>query len=296
MRIKSYVKYSVIIAVLLIAAAPAYARYSVNKLEHYLAISVGAAEANNAALSTPAFNPKAGGAGNLTVAYEMRVKNFTIGIGAEAQYQYTHDYWSDFSDIFDRVDKNGESVKYEYVYSSWNNYSHDWRLTCPIYVGYQAGDYFYALLGAKVSIPMSSTYKAQADMFTQGTYDWSIEPVQTTEGNDFTAFGYYPQKNFSTKDRYQECLWAAASVELGSYIPLKEEIKKVRMRMGLYVDYAWRLGKNETKPLVQYSEPIVLNNVLNTDRLKSNPNNVEVGVRFTVLFDIHTTIKHCMCY
>ena len=296
MNIRLFAKYGLILVVLLMATTPLYARYSRTKLEHYLGVGIGAGEANNTQLATPSFKPKGGGGGNLTVAYEMSIKKAIIGIGLEAQYQYTHEYWSDFSDIFDRVDKNGEPVKYEYVYSSWNNYSHNIRLTIPVYAGYQVGDYFYFLLGAKLSVPLYSTYKGEADMFTQGTYNWSIEPVRTTEGNDFTSFGYYPQESFTTKAKYPENLWVAVSGELGSYLPLKEEIKKVKMRLGVYLDYGFRVGKLANKPLVDYQDPIVLNNVLNTDRLKGLPNNLEVGVRFTVLFDIHTTPKHCMCY
>lgn len=294
---------------LLLSALPMSAQSRAKNLSHFMAVSIGGGEANNM-LYQSGIKPQAGGAGNLTVAYELHANRFIVGLGVEAQYQYTRGKTDSYLEEFDRMDKTGEAVRYGYVYNNLSGYAHDVRVTIPLYIGYIARNGFYALVGGKVSFPMLAKAHTEADMFTQGTYAWSIEPVRSVGDNDFSPLGFYPEQNYSTDGSYTERMWAAATLELGSYIPLPSKVNKVRMRAGVYADYAMRLDKMPSNPQADYSavdtnpytqsqadlqQHLVLNPVLNTNRLGDKCHNLEVGVRLTILFDVSTYNPPCRC-
>lgn len=294
---------------MLLSALPVSAQNRTKNLSHFLAVSIGGGEANNL-FYQKGITPQIGGAGNLMVAYELHANKFIFGVGVEAQYQYTREKTDTYLDEFGWVDKVGEAVQYGYVYNNLSGHEHDIRMTLPVYFGYVARNGFYALVGGKVSLSVWSKAHTEADMFTQGTYAWSIEPVRSVGINDFSSLGYYPEQTYATDASYTERLWVAASLELGSYIPLPSKYKKVRMRAGVYADYALRLDKMPANPQADYSavdvnpytqsqadlqQHLVLNPVLNSDRLGDKCHNLEVGVRLTVLFDVSTYNPPCHC-
>lgn len=305
MRLRLYVKYMFVL--LLSAYAPMAGAAS--KAWHYLGIGIGGGEANNV-LPKSSISPKAGGAGNLSLLYEAHIGQFIIGFGAEAQYQYTRDAVSDFTDDFNLVDREGEPVLYGYCYSDMMGTAHDVRITAPLYVGGEFGA-AYLLLGGKVSYALWTQSQTDTRMLTQGTYAWSIEPTRSVGINDFTPLGYYPQGKYTGRGAYKEQLWAAASVEIGAYLPTDGAyINKVRVRAGVYADYAFRIGTMGGKPLADYSRVdanpqtrnredlqrnLQLNPVLNSALMGSAAHNVEVGIRLTVLFDVSTSVTPCHC-
>lgn len=309
MRLRLFVKYNLAWLLLsaTVLAAPNYSR----GVSHSLALSIGGGEANNLLYKSD-ISPKAGGAGNIMFAYELQKQRFIFGLGAQLQYQYTQDQSKSFIDEFDRVDKTGESVSYGYVYNHLSTKAHDLRITLPVYIGYADPSGFYALLGAKLSYSLMARGQTQADMYTQGVYAWSIEPLRSIGLNDLSSLGYYPEAQYTNKSSYTEKLWAAASLELGSFIPLSEDNKnkKVRMRVGVYADYAIRIGNMGTLAVVDYSkintnpqtqsqadlqQNLVINHILNSDRIGSICHNLEVGIRLTWLLNVNMDRTSCHC-
>lgn len=308
MRLRLFVKYN-LAWLLLSATALAAPNYS-SKVSHSLALSIGGGEANNLIYQND-IRPKAGGAGNLMLAYELQKQRFIFGLGAQFQYQFTQDQLKSFIDEFNRVDKNGEPVSYGYVHNNMSTHAHDLRITLPLYIGYADPSGFYALLGAKLSYSLMAKAHSQSDMYTQGMYVWSIEPLRSIGVNDLSSLGYYPESRYTNNDSYTEKLWATASLELGSFIPLAKDISnKVRMRVGVYADYAIRIGKMGTLNAVDYSkintdpqtqsladlkQNLVINHILNSNRIGSTCHNLEVGVRLTLLLNVNTYHSHCHC-
>lgn len=276
-------------------------------LEQYLGVSVGAGEANQLSLGSSA-RPSLGAAGNLALHYELHKHQFIFGVGLQGQYQWTQNKMNDFCDEFARQDKYGESLRYGYVYTNYRDAQSNLRISIPVYVGGQFNDYVYALLGAKFSVSALQTHKTTTALYTQGTYAWSIQPTRSVGGNDFTALGFYPEQKYTASGTYTENMWVAAMAEVGSYIPTTS--KKMRLRMGVYADYAFRLGSKKNLQLTDYAavdadpqtqslenmqQKLVINPMLNSDRLSHLAQNLEVGVRLTLLFHIAQGKAPCHC-
>ncbi|MCQ2347668.1 MAG: hypothetical protein MJZ65_00595 [Paludibacteraceae bacterium] len=290
------------------AVLPLQAQNSANRPTHYLALQLGGGEANNI-MPHSDIKPDAGAAGNVAFLYEMHKGSFLFGLGVGAQYQFTGEKLDTYTESFARVDRSGEPVQYEYVYSPLNGREHDVRITVPVYFGLEWGSVGYTILGAKASYSLVSSSRTTADLLTQGVYAWGIEPIRTEGVNDCTPLGYYPKQGYASDDTYEECLWVALSLEAGAYLPIN--INKVRMRIGAYAEYAFRIGSLPSLPIADYSkvdvspytqnmvdlqQNLLLNPVLNSSLISDRLHNMEVGIRWTVLFDVthHTPPCHCM--
>jgi len=293
---------------LLLVQGVAFARgYKASSTAHFIGLAAGGGEANDIAQN---LHPMAGAAGNVTLFYEMHKNRVMVSVGLQAQYQYTRDLIAPFVHSFERTDIMG-AVNYQYVYSNWMDTQTDIRMALPVRIGYQPKDYFYFLLGADLSLAVLSRHTSTADMYTQGLHAWDSKPMRSDEWNDFSAnLGYYQSAKYSTSAPYQESMWVAPSVEIGTYIPLKS--KASRLRAGLYANYGIRLGKLLNLEAVDYSavdmsvnpntqsqaflqSGLVLNSALNSNQLTSLPGNLELGLRITYLMDVTVNKKVCMC-
>lgn len=283
------------------------AQWRTKDMSHFVGFVVGGGETNNLFYTDNVGN-KAGGAANLSFRYELHTHHFIFGVGVESQYQYTNDTAAAFVDEFDRVDRTEETLKYDYVYNYYHNFAHNVRVTFPIYAGYESENYWYVLAGAKFSVSLLSNATVQTDMYTQGIYSWSIEPIRSIGPNDFTSYGFYPEQSYSYKENNADNWWVAATAEVGCTIPLNS--KNVRMRAGIYADYAFRIGQINNNPIVDYAaidvnptsqnlqnlqQNIVLHPILFSNRLQSMAHNIEIGVHWTVLFDVTTHRSPCRC-
>lgn len=307
MQLKWFVKYFVVI--LLLPTTLVHAQGWGRGPSHFLGVAIGGGTANNLFYQEQ-ITPKLGGAGNFSVLYELHQKGFVFGLGVEAQYQYTREWGDVYIEEFSRIDKTNEQFMYGYVYNSVMTLSHDVRITFPVYMGYVSSSGVYALIGAKLSTSLFPYATTIANMYTQGDYAWSIEPIRNVGGNDFTSFGYYPEQTYQTQNPYIEKLWAAATAEIGSYIPLSANIAKTRLRAGVYVNYGIRIGQMPSLMQADYScvntdaysqsqedlqTNLQLNPLINTCRIGSKAHNLEVGVKLAVLINVNTYSPPCHC-
>ena len=282
------------------------------KAHHYIGLSLGGGESNNVGKSSRegyALTHMAGAGANISLQYEVQYHSWIFGIGVAGQYHYLRDSLANFVESDARVDRNGESVDYGYVYSNYRERDHVAGVAADVYVGKNIGKWVYALVGAKFSLPLWSRYTTDTRMLTQGDYGWNIEPVRSVGGNDFSSLGYYPEDSYSHTEQYEEYMRIAATVEVGSNIPIRHA--KSRLRAGVYATYGFRLGQSPSNPLVDYSrinkdaatqsladmQQNIRWHALNTSSVTSSalPQHLEVGVRLTWLFDVTIEKKTCNC-
>lgn len=301
-------------AALLLCAIPSAAEYYNSlsgKAHHYLGISLGGGEANNAGktlynLAIPVSHI-GGAAAGLSLLYEVQYHGWIIGLGIEGQYQYLRDTVADFVDADARIDRDGEAVMYGYAYHRYHETDHVAGIAVPVYFGKNFGNWVYALFGAKFSMPLWAQYNVQTDMATQGEYAWNIDPVRSDANNDFSTLGYYKKLPYAYANTYQEYMRVAVTAEVGANIPIPA--KKARLRAGIYGVYGFRLGQSNDYNLADYSKvdknPLTQSladlqrnitwNASNTSHINSLPGNLEVGVKLTVLFDVTIEKPICKC-
>ena len=311
MLLRSYYRWIILLLGILCApwakAQSEYYSVSSNRLTQHLAISLGGGEANRIRMKTDEIKNKAGGAASFALHYEMQYRSWMWGVGLEGSFQYLHDQVLPFSDSFERYDIDGEEVCYEYVYTAYNERNQIASLRIPIYLAKRFGN-VYTLLGVQLQIPVWSKYDVATDMYTQGTYPWSITPVVSEGINDFSSLGFYPQQNYTQTNTYKENLHVAPFVEVG-YEFFRTD--KVNMRAGAYgmyaipmtsaaerislADYSGIDTNPKTQSQANMEQNIVWNPLINTDKYSSAPHRLEVGVKLSILFNV--TIEHhkCMC-
>lgn len=279
---------------------------SSNKLTHYLGLSIGGGEANRIRINTDALRNKAGGAASFAFHYEMQYRSWMWGLGVEGTFQHLHDQVLPFSDSFTRLDMDGDEVNYAYVYTAYGEKSQTANLRIPIYFGMNFSK-VYTMIGVRLEIPIWSQYAVVADMYTQGTYPWSITPVVSDGINDFSSLGFYPTNTYTYVNTYEEKLYIAPFIEVG-YEFFRTD--KVNMRVGAYAAYALPIVTGEKVPLADYSaidinprtqnlenlkQQIRWNPLVQSDKYPDTPYKLEVGVKLTMLFNVTADNHKCMC-
>ena len=281
------------------------------RVNHFVTFSLAGGEANyftssRASDYAPSLKDKLGADGIFMLSYEMRKNWFIFGFGAQADYNYTRQQVGDFTEIFDRKDREDEEVHYAYRFSDYTDEQHVLHVSVPLYVGANIGYLLYVLAGAKVSIPLLSLHKTTTDLSTDGTY---VRFIHTIE--DAPSYGYYTVDEYSFSSSFDAPeIKISPFAEFGFRIPVRSRSGRVGMRLGLYAEYGLPLSINNKHLLVDYSfvdknpftqnkeqlrSSIVFNSPLNTDILSKKLSQLSVGLRWTVLINVTPPEHICMC-
>ena len=278
---------------------------SQNALVHYLGLSIGGGECNNLGTTRIPVSHKVGGTAALAFHYEMQYRTWFWGVGLEGRWQMLNNATA-FTDSTWRVDIDGDSLNYQYVYNSFKERDMIANIGIPIYVGKQFSK-VYALVGLRIDIPIWAKYTFNTNMHTQGIYSWSISPIVSDGINDFSSLGFYPAKDYTCTDTYQDQLYLTPFVELG-YDFLHTE--NVNMRVGAYASYAIPLSVSDKLPLADYSaidsnpntqnqqnmeQHIRWNSLMESDIYSQRAYKLEVGLKLTMLFNVTVKNNKCMC-
>lgn len=314
----------------------AYNTYVGRKPKHYLAVSLAGGEANNLTDTIKHLAGAGANLGlhyevqyrswifgmNIEAQYQYlrdRMNPFVDNEEAFRVYEIVDPLWSmPFQD----------TILYKYVYEDYLEQGHHGSVAFSVYGGKEFTEGVYVLLGAKFTLPIITSYNVQTIFFTSVRYSFGIEDLRDLgifDDNDLHDYGVFDDQQYSYHSTYRDYIRIAPFVELGYNIPIRA--KKTKMRIGVYGSYGFRLGESPKSVLANYDEvdktwgreglrieagngetrlgqqsPAMIQrtikwNPLNqSNRYKSLPQNLEVGVKFTVLFDVTTEKKICNCY
>ena len=297
------------VCVLLFAIQTVQAEYFnpvTDRARHYIGFSLSGGESNNLKQNT--VEMYAGAAAAFDFRYEVDYHHFLFGIGLGAQYQCLNDGISEFKDVFERADNEGEMHKYAYNYKPYEQHSTMINVELPISLGYNFATYGYCLVGAKITLPLQSSFSVQTDMYTSGAYPWGVESFNSSKTTDLTQYGFFEQYHYSQKADYKEPLRFSVHAEIGGLLPF-DNLGAHRLRIGAYVDLGFRTGSYEPVTLVDYTEvekvPIITDQSMLADRLRFNslvvsdkysrlPKTLEVGLRLTWLVDVTINNEKCL--
>ena len=323
-------------------AEPVYHTYTGRKAAHYLGVSFSGGEANN--ISVPASDSvkhKGGAALNLGLQYEINYASWIFGLGVEVQYQYLRDkVVTPFSDEEGRSYTVVESpwpvfqdsVRYTYQYADYMEMGHNGSAAFSLYIGKEFMETVYFLVGAKLTLPISTAYNVRASLSTRARYEEGIESIEISEENGFTveqvhAYGIFDEQTYSYKSTYKDHIRIAPFVEIGYNVPVP--FLKTRMRIGLYGAYGFRFGNTLGNRLADYSmvekgwgvageqyttdsdngmvsitgqqsadmlqNTLRWNPLIQSVKYTSLPHNLEIGAKLTFLFDVTQRKKLCRC-
>lgn len=279
-------------------------------VQHYITISVGGGEGNTL-MRTPLDMPKVynriGADAQFHIGYELRQKGFFFGVGVGADYDLGRQHIDSLKDNYGRVDREGDPITYTYAYRDYNDRQMAAHITIPIYLGGYLTDALYLLGGVKFGINMWGVHKAWTEMETYGTYTEFIHTIHKT-----AYYGYYPESHYEYSSICPMPQFKIIPmVEIGYKIPLETKSKRVEMRVGAYAEYGIPLSMQNSLPMVDISQTdlnpftqnqldlqqhIILNSPVTTDwQVGGKTSNLQVGVRFTCLFNVTPPKRFCMC-
>lgn len=280
-----------------------------NRVNHYLTFSLAGGESNmftSVLEGAPKIEDMPGGDGLFTFSYELRKGGFFIGLGAEADYDFTWQRVDSFMDRFDRQDRENEEIYYEYVYRDYRDRQHNLQLSVPIYFGYNIGRYAYVKAGAKLSLSLLTKHETTTQLATQGTYKRFIHTIKNAP-----TYGYYYEDTYSYSAPFDaSALKISPLLEAGARIPIHSKSKRLGMRIGAYAEYAIPLSWNNKMQMVDYSsviknpftqnqqnlrDNIVFNSILNSSFQKKAFTQLTVGLRWTFLINVTPPDHVCMC-
>ena len=241
------------------------------------------------------------------IGYELRQKNFFFGVGVGADYDLGRQHIDSLKDNYSRVDREGDPITYTYAYRDYNDRQMSANISIPVYVGGYLTDALYLLGGVKFGIHMWGIHYAQTEMETYGTYTEFIHTIHHTDYYGYYREAHYEYMALCPAPKFK----VTPMVEIGYKIPLETKSKRVEMRVGAYAEYGIPLSLQNDLPMVDISRTdinpftqnqnnmrtnIILNAPVTSDwQVGGKSSNLQVGVRFTCLFNVTPPKRFCMC-
>lgn len=307
MRRYLYILFTCALSVQVVVAQ--YHKSTDGQVNHYLTFSVAGGETNMFTSLTedaPAIKDMPGADALFQLSYELRKRSFFVGLGIQADYDFTWQRVDTFSNLFERTDREYDPITYAYRYSDYRDRQHTLQLSVPLYVGANVGRYFYVLAGAKVSLAFVAEHKTTTLLSTDGTYHRFIHTIV-----DVPSYGYYYEDLYASVGAWEApFLKVSPMAEFGFRIPVKSKSGRVGMRAGFYAEYGIPLDWSNMLPMIDYRhvddspftqsqdnlrENIVFNSVLNSSFQKKAFNQLTVGLRWTLLINVTPPDHVCMC-
>lgn len=246
---------------------------------------------------------RAGGTADVQVVYELSKDWFVFGLGAGFDFACSRQHIDAFSDLFERLDREGDEIVYSYHYSDYSDKQTRLLVTVPVYIGARLGKYAYLLAGAKASFPVFAEHETRTVLETDGTYQRFIHTIQNAP-----TYGYYAPAEYGFSDKYRDAQYCLSPmVELGADFQLN---RRVSMRVGAYVEYQFPLGLDSKLPLTDYSKvdinPLTQNEANLKENIAFNAIPVvgygkksseywTVGLRWTCRFVFEKKQRICLC-
>ncbi len=306
----SFNKYLVACLGLLCCAVGVHAQYrtggAASQPVHSLSLSLGGGLSmtrSNWESESIDLRDKAGGAALFGLSYEVSKKQFIFGVGVSVDYDYTRQRIDSFSDVFPRLDREGDSIYYAYRYRAYEDAQQRLSVSVPVYIGGYIGQYVYLLAGVKFSFPLLSSHNTETDLSTAGTYQRFIHTIENSP-----TYGYYPTDHYSYQESYDDAQWyLSPTLEIGSRFVLS---RSVAMRIGAYAEYRFPFGGKAEYVLTDYSMVDENPHTLNQSNLRENirfhsvptcslqtkfPDYWTVGIKWTCQFMFRHKVKLCRC-
>lgn len=279
-------------------------------VQHYITMSVSGGEGNTMMRTfdeLPKVYNRIGADAQFHIGYELRQKGFFFGIGVGADYDLGRQHIDSLKDNYSRYDREGDAITYIYAYRDYNDRQMSANITIPVYFGGYLTEHLYLLGGMKFGIHMWGIHLAQTEMETYGTYTEFIHTIHHTD-----YFGYYKESHYTCLSTYPAPkIKLIPMVEVGYKIPLQTKSNRIEMRVGAYAEYGIPLSLQNELPMVDISKTdvnpftqnqqdlrthIILNSPVASNWQKGGKSaNLQVGVRFTCLFNVTPPKRFCMC-
>lgn len=288
-----------------------------------------------------------------SIGYEMRYRRWILGLNANVDYTLSRhgiahftqkfgDYvdnvpttsqqWNAQTGTFTTIDMGYSPLSYIYDYYDYIESQQTMHVSAHLYSGANIGQYCYALLGVRFSLPLMSNCNAGFNLSTIKEYPNTNTP-QSQYGNQ-TNISYKIKNPNGSGNVYQYLV--SPSVEFGARLRIPSNSGRVGMRLGVFAEWGIPLNvSNKMMDLIDYSvihsqvvakqylqnpsDPVngwvdvigvevpsaevlqknlIVNSVLNTNLINRvgalSLTQLSVGIKWTILFNVTAPRHYCV--
>lgn len=229
---------------------------------------------------------KIGGGGSFGAVYQFQYNHFILETGVSGSYILNNVGVKDSLLHFEMVDTKGTQFTYNGYLKDRIDASKNLFVNIPLMLGTEF-DYFYALVGAKVSLNLLTQTLQKALLSTTGDYDMYYEPLMDMPNHGFHDF----EKEQTTGSMKYKMLDLRVAAEIGTLFYSSN--RSAKYRIGVFAEYGVLNVRNQATghsllvpDLSEYMH-VQMNHIYSTSyNLASPVNNIFCGIRFTALFSV----------
>ena len=259
-------------------------------------------------------NPSLGGAGSVGFVYDLQAGHFLFDLGVGITGGQTTFKVPDWSYTFaDQTDSEGDMFDYVCSVSNRTDAYSNMAVKIPVLLGGQ-WEQFYALAGVKLGFNAFTQANMTADLSAYGQYFQYVNGQKVYMFDRFFDEPPYTDEFFANRklagsEKTSFNINLDASVEIGARLGFMTDHtgfdvpkSKVQYRLAVFADYGvLDLHQAQTCSAVDVTSQNVggsenalqMHNILSTENVASAVNNLLVGIKFTVLFELPQT-KGCV--
>ncbi len=313
MNVKNNFRYSLIIVLLMTGFAFVSARNT--EVKHLIGVSAEVGEWSLLPQNST-LNPSLGGAGSLGFVYDLQAGHFLLDLGVGITGGQTTFKVPDWSYTFaDQTDSEGDMFDYVCSVNKRTDAYSNLAVKIPLLFG---GQYrrFYALAGVKFGLNVLTQTAMTANLSTYGQYFQYVNGQKVYMFDRFFDTPPYTDEFFANRElkdseKTSFNVNLDVSVEIGARLGFLTDHtgfdvpkSKVQYRLAVFADYGvLDLHKAQSFSAVDVNSQNVgssenalrMHNILSTENVVSAVNNLLVGIKFTVLFELPQTRGCVIC-
>lgn len=253
-------------------------------------------------------NGSAGVGGGIGVGYELNANHFLFTVGFSANIAHSSFNLSGGESSFDAIDTQGDPLKFIISTNERKDIYTNTSLQIPLMVGGEFGR-FYFLAGAKFDLSVNCATNVKATIRTVGDYTNTLGFID--KFTNMPEHGFYENAEFNAQQgkinfnpnvmASAEIGWRLGLIAKGTGYDVPKP--KTIYRIALFADYGLPdIHQRGSKEFFTWTDAIIdhdclnyigMNDVLSTNRAPKAVNNLLVGVKFTILFQLPER-KNCV--
>lgn len=243
-----------------------------------------------------------GGGGGIGFSYDLQANHFILDLGVGITGGQTIFRVPDFKSVLpNQIDAEGDAFNYVYSLTDRKDAYSNMMVQIPILFG---GQYkrFYALAGVKFGFSAVTQAHISGSLTTYGSYFIGDKQVWD-DFRDMPELQFFTDKAVSAKTNTNFDVNLDVSIEIGARLGFMSDHtgfdvpkSKVQYRLALFADYGvLDIHKAQNNPALVtqniYNQEDMISglrfgDILSTSNAASAINNLFVGIKFTVLFEL----------
>lgn len=252
-----------------------------------------------------------GGSGGLGFSYDLQANHFILDLGVGITGGRTSFLVPNFASVLpNQVDVEGDMFNYVYSFSDRKDTYSNMMVQIPVLFGGQ-WKRFYALAGVKIGFSTLTASKISGALTTYGSYYIGDKKVWD-DFKDMPEHQFFTDKMVSSKASTNFNINMDVSVEIGARLGFMTDHtgfdvpkSKVQYRLALFADYGvLDIHKLQNRnaietPGIYNSADMVstlrFSDILSTNNIAASVNNLLIGIKFTVLFELPSPRQCVLC-